>query len=153
MSYVVVAKDCDGHHLSTGGDIIRVEAQQTFRATSRDERTCSVEVTDNNNGAYTIRITPQRHGEYSFDVLADKAKVQQCLSIRCCPTATLFTFDPSECQRENTISEDKLTMTCSDGHNEWSSVLGREGMQTGQHVWKVKVSSCNPDSMYLFFLV
>lgn len=98
MSFVVVAEDHNHRYLPTGVDAIRVESQQTSAGPGPSP---GLDVVDNSNGTRTITITTEQDGEHSFEVFINNEKLQQRLSISC----HSMTFDPAECQAENTSSE------------------------------------------------
>ena len=133
-TFIVVAKDRKGKTMTRGGDTIHATwTGQPAEATNLP----AVEVNDNGNGRYDITCRPSCVGEYAVEVSVNGTKLSDSLSITC--ESHWFNFDSERCQKGNTLSSDKMTVTHTGQDCVWSSVLGSEGVRQGQHRWRVQV--------------
>ena len=133
-TFTVVAKDRRGKTMTRDGDAI--QATWTCKPTEAANLP-AVEVKDNGNGRYDIMCQPSCVGEYAVEVSVNGTKLSHALSITC--EGQWFNFDRAWCQKENTLSSDKMTITHTGQDCVWSSVLGSQGVRQGQHSWRVKV--------------
>ena len=141
--FTVIAKDRRGKTMTRGGDTIHATwthkpAEVTIRP--------MVEVKDNGNGRYDITCRPSCDGEYTVEVSVNGTKLPHALSITC--EDRWFNFDSAWCQDKNMISSDKMTVTHF-GQVRYSSVLGSQGVQQGQHSWRVQVDRSNSREVFV----
>ena len=133
-TFTVVAKDRRGKTMTRGGDAI----QATWTCKPAKAGTLpAVEVKDNGNGRYDITCRPSCVGKYVVEASVNGTKLSHPLSITC--EGQWFNFDRAQCQKENTLSFNKMTVTHSGQDGVWSSVLGSQGVRQGQHSWRVQV--------------
>ena len=133
-TFTLVAKDRNGKTMTRGGDTI----QATWtRKPAEAANLPAAEVKNSGNGRYNILCRPSCAGEYAVEVSVNGTKLSHAQFITC--VDRWFNFDRAQCQDENTLSSDKMTVTHTGRDNVCSSVLGSQGVRQGQHSWRVQV--------------
>ena len=133
-TFTVVAMDRRGKTMTGGGDAI---CASWSGKPAEAANLPAVEVKDNGNGRYDIMRLPSCVGKYAVEVSVSGTKLSRALIIAC--TDRWFKFDSAQCQDKNSLNSDKMTVTHTGRDSVWSSVLGSQGVQQGQHSWRVQV--------------
>ena len=138
FTITVQAKDKNGESLTEGGDIITTRWVKSPRSTP-------VQVKDLDNGRYSLSFTPQDVGAYVLEVLINGDRFPFTISMLC-QRPPMIRFDREACQKGIAINDDccRATVTQASDKNNYPLVLGRPGMTTGQHQWKVHNVIKNP---------
>ena len=137
---IIQTSDKSGVSLSSGGDVITSEWLS-------GPGTPPVEIVDYDNGRFALTFTLREEGDYVLAVIVNGIRMPQIISRRC-EGPPPITFNPDACQEGVAVADGHRTATLT-LHREkhFMAVLAKEGLQTGQHQWKVRVSkSCCSDN-------
>ena len=134
------AKDIYGEQLTRGGDFVTAQCARQASARSGGGA-LSLTITDNSDGTYALTCLPDTLAvaEYSVELYVNGEKMSAVLVIKC--VAYRCAFDPQECHRSITISQDgRRASIINEAHEGgYKSVVGCTPMQHGQFSWKLKI--------------
>ena len=137
-TFVVQMVDSADKVVTHGDDIVAVRL-------ARDGSTsegCEVGVEYQDDGRFVVAMAPNEEGEYSFEIVVNGDVMTEGVKVVC---SSLLEFDPEERHDHIEVTARNSVATKTRGQG-WTSLLGKRGMEQGQHTWRVRLGG-NVDGM------
>ena len=125
-----------GKSMTRGGDAI---CATWTRKPADAANLPAVDVKDNGNGCYDITCRPPCAGKYAVEVSINGTMLSHALTITC-TDSRWFRFDDVQCQDNNTLSSDKMTVTHTGTYSClqcWGHEAYDKASTAGEQKWSV----------------